>query len=93
MRRDGQGRPGKGRPTPTAPSREEASGQCVGAGFLASGFHAGLPAFPGFPSGLRHDARRIEARLSGYSGGTAQALDLLPFSPSNRGAPRRLPGV
>jgi hypothetical protein len=25
--------------------------------------------------------------LAGYSGGTAQAFDLLPFSPSMRGAP------
>jgi hypothetical protein len=34
--------------------------------------------------------RRLEENgLSGYSGGTAQAFDLLPFSPSKRGAPRR----
>jgi len=34
--------------------------------------------------------KRLEENgLSGYSGGTAQAFDLLPFSPSNRGAPRR----
>jgi hypothetical protein len=34
--------------------------------------------------------RRLEENgLSGYSGGTAQAFDLLPFSPSYRGAPRR----
>jgi len=34
--------------------------------------------------------RRLEENgLSGYSGGTAQVFDLLPFSPSYRGAPRR----
>jgi len=34
--------------------------------------------------------KRLEENgLSGYSGGTAQVFDLLPFSPSYRGAPRR----
>src|SRR5688572_21098556 len=32
---------------------------------------------------------RFGGGLSGYSGGTAQASNLLPFSPSTRGAPRR----
>ena len=43
-------------------------------------------AFPGplmDPSGLSE----IEKRLSGYSGGTAQAFDLLPFYPPFMEAP------
>jgi len=60
----------------------------VGAGFLAPGSSLVLQPSPAF--GRVAALRRLEENgLSGYSGGTAQAFDLLPFSPSYRGAPRR----
>ena len=60
----------------------------VGAGFLAPGSSLVLQPSPAF--GRVAALRRLEENgLSGYSGGTAQVFDLLPFSPSYRGAPRR----
>ena len=40
-----------------------------------------------FRAEWRRDVGAFGGGLSGYSGGTAQAFDLLPFSPSIRGAP------
>ncbi len=60
----------------------------VGAGFLAPGSSLVLQPSPAF--GRVAALKRLEENgLSGYSGGTAQVFDLLPFSPSYRGAPRR----
>ena len=50
--------------------------------------HRSSSTFPGFRR-VAALKRLEENGLSGYSGGTAQAFDLLPFSPSIRGAPRR----
>jgi hypothetical protein len=59
----------------------------VGAGFLAPGSSLVPQPSPAFAEWRRWQ-RLEENGLSGYSGGTAQVFDLLPFSPSNlRGTP------
>ena len=64
-----------------APSREKRCGAYgVRAGFLAPG---SLPAsLPSPVTRVAAHAAPVGGGLAGYSGGTAQAFDLLPFSPS-----------
>src|SRR5687767_10230068 len=68
----------------------EAFGPFVGAGFLASGSSPHPRPSPGLVARVAVPYGTCGGGLAGYSGGTAQALDLLPFSPRLRGAPRRL---
>jgi hypothetical protein len=49
--------------------------------FPGSRFIASLPAFPGLPR-VAAPYERLKEWLAGYSGGTAQDFDLLPFCPS-----------
>ena len=56
----------------------------VRAGFLAPGSSPRLRPSPGFPE-WRRIVRLKGGGLAGYSGGTAQVFDLLPFYPPEAG--------
>lgn len=79
---------------PGAPSREKPFLVSTGQGrFPGSRFVASLPAFPGASPEWRHLPGARGSGLAGYSGGTAQEFDLLPFYPPKTGGTLTMAGV